>query len=386
MAAYMLDPCFLEESRNTDLEATGYSEFTAFTNKLFDQEKSVTLFIELVKFRQKASPYDNEIIWMSSSTLSPSHLQRENFLLLDLFIAKSEIDYVMIALNNGGNEGGDDNDDNLLNFDDIPIDSTQNGSVLPKTPSSLEQVVPKQRFVINKMILKDLSLILSFSAIVGSNGSGKSNGLDACRVDVYFEEILDLPGSDNYEVLPQSQLVISRQAFRNNASKYFINGRQSNYTEVTSPLEDVYEKGETLDEERSKKLNRLKIVEKEKQSLEAKKKEAEDYLRDENTLTLKQSALYQKKISRIEEEEKNVQIKQDNKVLEDIYRDSVNVFQQREKVANEIIVESANYEKVYINLEERKKHANSKQKKLTMKIPTDQERELEIIRESLKGM
>ena len=62
----------LKKSQNTDLEATGYSVFTTFTNSWFDQEKSVNLFIELVKFRQKASPYDNEIIWMSSSTLSLS--------------------------------------------------------------------------------------------------------------------------------------------------------------------------------------------------------------------------------------------------------------------------------------------------------------------------
>jgi len=50
IVAYMLDPCFLKESRNGNIEATGYNEFTAFTNKCFDQEKSAKLFIELVKF------------------------------------------------------------------------------------------------------------------------------------------------------------------------------------------------------------------------------------------------------------------------------------------------------------------------------------------------
>jgi len=35
MAAYMLDLHFLEESRNTDIEATGYTEFTVFTSKKF---------------------------------------------------------------------------------------------------------------------------------------------------------------------------------------------------------------------------------------------------------------------------------------------------------------------------------------------------------------
>ncbi|CAB4391507.1 unnamed protein product [Rhizophagus irregularis] len=72
MAAYMLDPCFLEESKNTDIEATGYREFTEFTSKRFGQEESVIMFTELVKFRQKNSPYDNKMIWLSSTNLSPS--------------------------------------------------------------------------------------------------------------------------------------------------------------------------------------------------------------------------------------------------------------------------------------------------------------------------
>ncbi|CAG8627224.1 3953_t:CDS:10, partial [Funneliformis caledonium] len=370
--------------------------------------------------------------------------------------------------------------------------SNQFRSALPKTPRSLVRTTqrpvlkPKRRFVINKIILNNFKSYFgqteigpfhkSFSAIVGPNGSGKSNiidallfvfgfrankmrqaklselihssrgheNLDACSVDVCFEEILDLPGSDNYEVLPQSQLVISRQAFRNNASKYFINGRQSNYTEVTSllkergidldhkrflilqgevelisqmkpkapnehedglleyiediigtskykiPLEEANEKVETLNEERSEKLNRVKIVEKQKRSLEAKKKEAEDYLRDENTLSLKKSSLYQRKLLECkinietstkamnklkdqlrEENEKHVQIKQDNKYLEDKYRDSVNAFQKLDKETNESLTELANYEQEDIDLEERKKHAISKQKKVTMAISTN---------------
>ena len=71
MAAYMLDSCFLEKSRNTDIEATGYTEFTVFTSKKFGQKESVNLFIELVKFRQKSSPYNNETIWLSSTNLNP---------------------------------------------------------------------------------------------------------------------------------------------------------------------------------------------------------------------------------------------------------------------------------------------------------------------------
>ncbi|CAB4425641.1 unnamed protein product [Rhizophagus irregularis] len=72
MAAYMLNPCFLEESRNTDIEAIGYNEFTVFTNKRFGQEEFVNMFAELVKFCQKNSPYNNETIWLLSTNLSPS--------------------------------------------------------------------------------------------------------------------------------------------------------------------------------------------------------------------------------------------------------------------------------------------------------------------------
>ncbi|CAG8683762.1 11851_t:CDS:10 [Funneliformis caledonium] len=276
---------------------------------------------------------------------------------------------------------------------------------------SVPKLKLKQRCVISKMILNNFKSNFgkqeigpfneSFSAVVGQNNSGKSNVIDAflfvfgnpankmnqaklselihssqgcenlndCSVDIYFEEILDLPGSDNYEILTQSQLVISRQAFRNNTSKYFINGRQSDYIEVTNllktkpkalvhedelleyiedvigtfkykvSLEEASEKFETLDEDQSEKLNCVKIVEKEKQSLEAKKKDAKDYLRDENTLPLKQSALYQKKF---------LECKINTEIS-----------------TNAVVAELANYER------EKKKHAISKQKKFTMAISKD---------------
>ncbi|CAG8734911.1 5088_t:CDS:2, partial [Funneliformis caledonium] len=89
----------------------------------------------------------------------------------------------------------------------------------------------------------------------------------------------------------------------------------------------------------------------------------------------------------LKEEEKHVQIKQNNKEFEDKYKDSVNVFQQPKKETNEILVELANYEKEDINLEERKKHTIFKQKKVTITTFTDRYRfyELEnIFRDSRK--
>jgi structural maintenance of chromosome 4 len=103
---------------------------------------------------------------------------------------------------------------------------------------------------------------------VGPNGSGKSNTIDAllfvfgyrankmrqgklselihnsarypnldeCSVEVHFREIVDLPGPDAYEVVQNSQLVVTRTAYKNNTSKYTINGRQSTFTEVQTLL------------------------------------------------------------------------------------------------------------------------------------------------------
>jgi structural maintenance of chromosome 4 len=50
---------------------------------------------------------------------------------------------------------------------------------------------------------------------------------------------------------------------------------------------------EELNEQRGEKLNRVKIVEKEKDGLEPKKAEAMDYLTKENQLTFERSNLYQ---------------------------------------------------------------------------------------------
>ncbi|CAI2176065.1 16109_t:CDS:2 [Funneliformis geosporum] len=163
---------------------------------------------------------------------------------------------------------------------------TRNSMDSAHNRSALE---PNQRLVVKKMILDNFNSYIGkqeigpfhklFSAIVETNGSGKSNAIDAllfvfgyranimrkarlselihlpqgcekldtCMVEIHFEEIIDVSGSDDYEIVPKSHLVISRQVFRNITNKYFINGRQSKYTEVTSLLK---EKGIDLDHNR----------------------------------------------------------------------------------------------------------------------------------------
>ncbi|XVF58273.1 hypothetical protein PTKIN_Ptkin07bG0051800 [Pterospermum kingtungense] len=144
------------------------------------------------------------------------------------------------------------------------------------------------RLVINEMVMRNFKSYAgeqrvgpfhkSFSAVVGPNGSGKSNvidamlfvfgkrakqmrlnkvselihnstnhqNLDSAGVSVHFQEIIDLDDG-TYEAVPGTDFVISRVAFRDNSSKYYINNRASNFTEVTKKLKG---KGVDLDNNR----------------------------------------------------------------------------------------------------------------------------------------
>ena len=255
-------------------------------------------------------------------------------------------------------------------------------------PKVQEPAEPRSRIVITYLVLTNFKSYAgrqevgpfhaSFSSVVGPNGSGKSNVIDSllfvfgfraskmrqgkisalihnsagfpdlnhCEVEVHFQEVMDQPGG-GHEVIPDSRLVISRKAFKNNASKYYINGKESNFTIVTTllrdrgvdldhkrflilqgevesiaqmkpkaanehddglleylediigtskyktPIEESAAETETLNEVCQEKNSRVQHVEKEKNNLEDKKEKALAYIRDENELTTKQCALYQ---------------------------------------------------------------------------------------------
>lgn len=64
-------------------------------------------------------------------------------------------------------------------------------------------------------------------------------------------------------------------------------------SQFKQPLEEAFAEVERLTEERAEKYNRLRITEKEKDALEDKKREAEDYLRLKNEYTKALSRSYQ---------------------------------------------------------------------------------------------
>ncbi|XP_073144785.1 structural maintenance of chromosomes protein 4 [Henckelia pumila] len=161
------------------------------------------------------------------------------------------------------------------NADDLMAESTRSASRPP-------------RLFIKEMVMKNFKSYAgeqrvgpfhkSFSAVVGPNGSGKSNvidsmlfvfgkrakqmrlnkvselihnstnhqNLDSAAVSVHFQDITD-KDDGTYEAVPGSDFAITRVAFRDNSSKYYINDRASNFTEVTKLLKG---KGVDLDNNR----------------------------------------------------------------------------------------------------------------------------------------
>lgn len=349
----------------------------------------------------------------------------------------------------------------------------------PSRPMPVVKQEPKKRLVIHKMVLENFKSYAgrqdigpfhkSFSAIVGPNGSGKSNTIDAllfvfgyrankmrqgklselihnsanhqdldhCSVEIWFREIVDLPGPDKYLVVPDSQLVVARTAFRNNSSKYTINNRTSSFTEVTTllkargidldhkrflilqgevesiaqmkpkaptehedglleylediigtskykqPIEQAQQDVDTHNEDRADKLNRLRVVEKEKSSLESKKREAEDFLRDTNDLTRKKSLLWQfhmhtlrqnleitdKTCQQLEqqleaERERNASHLEEITELQRAYEEKVEATDQVRKHVEDLQRDLKKLEKEEVGLSEKRKHLVSKQKKL----------------------
>ncbi|ODN78385.1 hypothetical protein L202_04024 [Cryptococcus amylolentus CBS 6039] len=384
--------------------------------------------------------------------------------------------------------------------DGTPRPSTPSKMPPPQTPSQPQRAPlsqpapapppapsgPKPRLTIHKIVLVNFKSYAgrqeigpfhkSFSAIVGPNGSGKSNtidallfvfgyraskmrqgklselihnsakhqGLESCSVEVWFREIVDLPGSDKFLLVPNSQIIVNRTAFRNNSSKYTINDRPSTFTEVTTllkgkgidldhnrflilqgevesiaqmkakaqnehedglleylediigttkykePIEQASLEVEALNEERGEKMNRLRVVEREKAALESKKQEAEDYLRNANELTRKKSLLYQKHMYTLQsnidittkaienltaqlssEQELNADHLATIDALQKEYDEQVAAFAEVKKHTDTLTKEAKKIEKEEVGLQERKKHLVTKQKKIKKSITDD---------------
>lgn len=186
------------------------------------------------------------------------------------------------------------------------------------------------------------------SELIHNSDAFKNNPLPHAKVCVYFHEIVDTgDGDDDYEVVPNSELVISRLARRDNSSQYQINGRNATFKNVAEflgskgidldnnrflilqgevemismmppkgktendeglleYLEDIIgsnkyveqanlaaEKVEQITELRQEKLNRVKAAEKEKDGLADAKAEAEALMGKDREIRRKKNILFQ---------------------------------------------------------------------------------------------
>ncbi|XP_071704050.1 structural maintenance of chromosomes protein 4-like [Rutidosis leptorrhynchoides] len=326
----------------------------------------------------------------------------------------------------------------------------------------------------------------SFSAVVGPNGSGKSNVIDAMlfvfgkrakqmrlnkvselihnstnhqnlnssRVSVHFQEIIDLDDG-TYEVLPGSDFVIAREAFRDNSSKYYINGRDSKFTEVTNKLkgkgvdldnnrflilqgeveqislmkpkaqgphdegfleylEDIigtnkylekidesHKQLEALNEKRSGVVQMVKLADKERESLESVKNEAEDYmLKELSFLKWQEKAVkfasednavnmeeIQKSASAMEENlsTEKEKIKENKKALKELETLHNKYMKRQEDLDNQLKrckEDFKDFERQDVKHREDMKHIKQKIKKMDEKVEKDSAKISDITKQS----
>ncbi|PIA44078.1 hypothetical protein AQUCO_01700001v1 [Aquilegia coerulea] len=338
------------------------------------------------------------------------------------------------------------------------------------TPSR-ESKSRKPRLFIKEMIMRNFKSYAdeqrvgpfhkSFSAVVGPNGSGKSNvidamlfvfgkrakqmrlnkvselihnstnhqNLDSASVSVHFQEIVDLDDG-NYEAVPGSDFNITRVAFRDNSSKYYINDRGSNFTEVTKKLkgkgvdldnnrflilqgeveqislmkpkaQGPHDEGlEALNEKRSGVVQMVKLAEKEKDNLEDGKNEAESYmLKELSHMKWKEKATklaaedatshvveLQTNVSTMEDNLKNERekIKGTAKTLKDLELVHNKNMKRQEELDNDLRTckdQFKEFERQDLKHREDFKHMKQKIKKLEDKLERDASKEDETLKE-----
>ena len=69
------------------------------------------------------------------------------------------------------------------------------------------------------------------------HNSSQHQNVESCRVTVHFQKIID-KGGEEMEVVPDSQLSVSRTANKDNSSYYSLNNKRVQYKEVAKTLRD----------------------------------------------------------------------------------------------------------------------------------------------------
>ncbi|XP_033832680.1 structural maintenance of chromosomes protein 4 [Periophthalmus magnuspinnatus] len=278
------------------------------------------------------------------------------------------------------------------------------------------------------------------------HSSDEHKDVQSCTVEVHFQKIIDKEG-DDYEVIPNSKFYVSRTANKDNSSSYYINGKKATFKDVgvllrshgidldhnrflilqgeveqiammkpkgqtehdegmleylediigscrlKEPIQVLSRRIELLNEQRGEKLNRVKLVEKEKNALEGEKNKAVEFLTLENDIFKLKSQLCQYYVNDLEKrvvdkEQEKVKIKEDTKELTE---KNAKISQEIEKMNQELkdVEKKQNKLDKYIEAQKKKftqldlqdvevrekiKHSKSKNKKLQKQLEKDREK------------
>ncbi|PNI78034.1 SMC4 isoform 6 [Pan troglodytes] len=278
------------------------------------------------------------------------------------------------------------------------------------------------------------------------HNSDEHKDIQSCTVEVHFQKIIDKEG-DDYEVIPNSNFCVSRTAYRDNTSVYHISGKKKTFKDVGNLLrshgidldhnrflilqgeveqiammkpkgqtehdegmleylEDIIGCGrlnepikvlcwrvEILNEHRGEKLNRVKMVEKEKDALEGEKNIAIEFLTLENEIFRKKNHVcqyyiyeLQKRIAEMETQKEKIhedtkEINEKSNILSNEMKAKNKDVKDTEKKLNKItkFIEENKEKFTQLDLEdvqvrEKLKHATSKAKKLEKQLQKDKEK------------
>lgn len=313
-------------------------------------------------------------------------------------------------------------------------------SVVGPNGSGKSNVIDAMLFVFGKRAKK--LRLNKVSELIHKSDAVENDPPQSARVSVFFQEIIDTgDGDDDYKVVPHTETVVTRIAKKDNSSTYKLDGKNSSFKEIAAYLnskgidldnnrflilqgevemislmppkgksendeglleylEDIIgsskyveatnqagEKVEALTEVRQEKLNRVKAVEKEMESLEGAKQEAESLLAKEREIRRKQAVLYQIHTMNAEKEhERLIGTKTSLSALIKAERETMMLSESRiDEIENNLKEQKKDYEvtcnelkrtkeefiafeRKDIKLREEIKHERSEKKKLREKI------------------
>uniref|UniRef100_A0A452SUT6 Structural maintenance of chromosomes protein 4 n=1 Tax=Ursus americanus TaxID=9643 RepID=A0A452SUT6_URSAM len=281
------------------------------------------------------------------------------------------------------------------------------------------------------------------------HNSDEHKDIQSCTVEVHFQKIIDKEG-DDYEVIPNSNFYVSRTAYRDNTSVYHISGKKTTFKDVgnllrshgidldhnrflilqgeveqiammkpkgqtehdegmleylediigcgrlNEPIKILCRRVEILNEHRGEKLNRVKLVEKEKDALEEEKNIAIEFLTLENEIFRKKNHVcqyyiydLQKRIAEMETQKEKIhedtkEINEKSSILSNEMKAKNKAVKDAEKKLNKItkFIEENREKFTQLDLEdvqvrEKLKHASSKAKKLEKQLQKDKEKSRE---------